>query len=70
MSLLDRIRKASSEEPSAPIPLDQVRETLATEPARRPFPGPPANEPAWIRAQREARERAGGRLVATKEISG
>ena len=67
MGLLDRIRKHDAkEEPAAPASLDQVGEELATAP-RRPFPTG-TNEPAWIRHQRELREAAGGRFVATKEL--
>lgn len=68
MSLLDRIRRNETSQTTERATLDQVRGTLAEEPARRPFPQPPLAEPRWITAQREARERAGGRLVATKEL--
>lgn len=69
MSLLDRIRKQQTkDQASAPVALDEVRETLATSPSR-PFPSG-TNEPSWIRHQRELREAAGGRLVATKELGG
>lgn len=66
MNLLERITKRETTSTPEPSTLSEVRETLAAAPSR-PFPSG-TNEPTWIRHQRELREAAGGRLVATKEL--
>ncbi len=63
MSLLDRVKKAEEleRETGKPATLEEVRDRLVDAPAE-PF------VPEWRRRQVDELARAGGRLVATKEL--